>query len=118
MENTELTNPKNNSNVCKIHHIGLGLEVSSLIAFFIGWGILELFAFSILGMFVGLLLLFASVAMPFVGIAFGIWALTYKKRGLYKSGIAISIVDIILPIITYVTIITLFATRVLVFAPV
>jgi hypothetical protein len=115
----KVENTKSENNLTKkLHYIGLGLELSSVIVFYIGWAITELFAFSYLGMFVGLFLLFASVAMPFVGIAFGIWTLTYIKRGLNKIGVTLSIVDIILPIITYVTLIILLATRVIVFAPV
>lgn len=90
--------------------LALGLDFAGAAAFWLG----VLCMTTIVLFAPGMILFFAAVAAPVAGMVFGIVGLCSSRKVIRPGGKVISAVAVALPVITVVTLIILFSTRVLV----
>lgn len=90
--------------------LALGLDFAGAAAFWLG----VLCMMTIMLFAPGMILFFAAVAAPVAGMVFGIVGLCSSRKVIRPGGKVMSAVAVALPVITVVTLIILFSTRVLV----
>lgn len=88
--------------------VALWFDIAAVASFILGLGCF----YSVVLMFVGLLLFLATVILPFVAIILAIGALCQGKKNIGTRGIIISLTAIIVPIIVVVVIVVMFSTGV------